>query len=72
MSESPRRCEICNSMETPENPIGFRKINVGKWMAICRKCAELRESKGQMAEQGTFLAEYEPTAGKTPEHLSYL
>ena len=60
MTDSTKKCEFCHSPETPDNPIDFRRVNVGKWVAICRRCAELRESKGEMAEKGTFLSEYEP------------
>jgi hypothetical protein len=60
MQENTLRCEVCHAPESPDNPVEFRKINVGKWMSICRRCAELRESAGKMAEKGTFLSEHEP------------
>ena len=70
--ETPKRCEFCHSLESADNPIDFRKVNAGKWVAICRKCAEIRESNGKMAEKGTFLAEYEPSVGPNNASLSYL
>lgn len=63
MNDSIKRCEFCHSIESPDNPIDFRRINAGKWVAICRKCAELRESNGKMAEKGEFLSEVEPKSG---------
>lgn len=66
-----KTCDFCHCEETPDNPIGYYKINAGAWGKVCRKCKMMKEStEGIRLSEGTFLSEVLPE--KAPNGMSVL
>jgi hypothetical protein len=66
-----KTCDFCHCEETPDNPIGYYKINAGAWGSVCRKCKMMKEStEGIRLSEGTFLSEVLPE--KAPNGMSVL
>lgn len=66
-----KTCDFCHCEETPDNPIGYYKINAGAWGKVCRKCKMMKEStEGIRMSEGSFLSEVMPE--KAPSNMSIL
>ena len=66
-----KSCDFCHCEDTPENPIGYYKINAGAWGSICKRCKMMHESaNGVKLTEGQFLSEVLPE--KAPSNMTIL
>ena len=66
-----KTCDFCHCEDSPQNPVGYYKVNVGTWGSICQKCKTMHESaNGVKLTEGSFLSEVLPD--RKPENMSIL
>ena len=66
-----KTCDFCHCGDSPQNPVGYYKINAGAWGTICKKCKMMKEStEGMKLSEGSFLSEVMPESA--PSNLTIL